>query len=177
MEKKSAMLGYGRYKDDPDHVGCPRARSDMTPCIARDGRLALDEDGMCVGCGIKAWDALVAIKRAQKLSPPSASQWHDHFADQLQKIVRRITEPTRAMTDHPLESTPANHAVEPNPGPLVVRTGAPSARTISLHNAQVERVRASLNSGSYKDVYRNRDPRPGPIQPPVVDRSSWTRTA
>lgn len=48
--------GYGRYNDAPDHVGCPRAQSDMTPCIARDGALALAGrtpavNGVCVGCG------------------------------------------------------------------------------------------------------------------------------
>jgi len=43
-------LGYGRYDDDPEHVGCPRAKSDMTPCAARDGNLALG-GGTCVGCG------------------------------------------------------------------------------------------------------------------------------
>lgn len=42
--------GYGRYNDDVDHVGCPRAASDMTPCIARDGAGALADDARCVGC-------------------------------------------------------------------------------------------------------------------------------
>lgn len=42
--------GYGRYDDDPETVGCPRARNDMTPCAARDGDLACLDDGSCVGC-------------------------------------------------------------------------------------------------------------------------------
>ena len=44
--------GYGRYDDDPAYVGCPWARSDMSPCIARDGAAALspDADPVCVGC-------------------------------------------------------------------------------------------------------------------------------
>lgn len=46
-------LGYGRYDDR--HIGCPRAKSDMTPCVARDGRLATD-DGECVGCNRNAAD-------------------------------------------------------------------------------------------------------------------------
>lgn len=54
--------GYGRYKDDPTHVGCPRAKSDMTPCAARDGRLA-DEAGVCVGCGVNVADALTELVR------------------------------------------------------------------------------------------------------------------
>jgi hypothetical protein len=44
-------LGYGRYDDDLNHVGCPRAKSDMTPCVARDAGTAEDDDGSCVGCG------------------------------------------------------------------------------------------------------------------------------
>jgi hypothetical protein len=40
----------------PDKLRCPRERSDMTPCVARDGRLAVCEGrygssrGLCVGC-------------------------------------------------------------------------------------------------------------------------------
>jgi hypothetical protein len=37
----------------PTEIKCPRARSFMTPCIARDGHLALADDGECVGCGAK----------------------------------------------------------------------------------------------------------------------------
>ena len=42
------------------HITCPRAKTDMTPCIARDGHLALDDppNEVCVGCGIKAPEAL-----------------------------------------------------------------------------------------------------------------------
>ena len=59
-------LGYGRYNDDPKHVGCPRAKTDMTPCAARDGSLATDSNGDCVGCG-------------------------DHAANLLKKLVREVT--------------------------------------------------------------------------------------
>lgn len=54
---------YGRYNDDPTHVGCPRARTDMTPCVARDGSVAettitaLDA-GYCVGCSENPADLL-----------------------------------------------------------------------------------------------------------------------
>jgi hypothetical protein len=35
-------------------VDCPRAKTWMTPCIARDGHLALsDDDWVCVGCSAK----------------------------------------------------------------------------------------------------------------------------
>jgi hypothetical protein len=32
-------------------LDCPRAKTWMTPCIARDGGLAVADDGVCVGCG------------------------------------------------------------------------------------------------------------------------------
>ncbi len=52
------LLGYGRYDDDESYVGCPRAQTDMTPCVARDGRLACADDGLCVGCGHHPADLL-----------------------------------------------------------------------------------------------------------------------
>jgi hypothetical protein len=57
-------LGYGRYDDDLGHVGCPRARSDMTPCVARDGELACADDGRCVGCGSHPAALLAELVRA-----------------------------------------------------------------------------------------------------------------
>jgi len=60
--------GYGRYDDDPDHVGCPRARSSETPCCARDVH-ALDDHGLCVGCD----------RRPEQL---------------LRELVREVTNPT-----------------------------------------------------------------------------------
>ncbi len=67
MSEQSKPLGYGRYADEPDYVGCPRARTDMTPCVARDGWSA-EAEGHCVGCN--------AIP-----------------ADLLRDLVRHITEP------------------------------------------------------------------------------------
>jgi hypothetical protein len=58
------ILGYGRYNDDPQCVGCPRAKSDMTPCVARDGQTAVADDGICVGCGVNPADALRELVRA-----------------------------------------------------------------------------------------------------------------
>ena len=63
-------LGYGRYTGAPNVVGCPRARTDMTPCVARDGRSACANDGVCVGCG-------------------------EHPAHLLRLLVRHVTEPPR----------------------------------------------------------------------------------
>lgn len=55
-------LGYGRYDDDPSHVGCPRAKTDMTPCAARDGGLAADPK--CIGCNEDPADLLTELVRA-----------------------------------------------------------------------------------------------------------------
>lgn len=35
------------------YIDCPRAKTWMTPCIARDGHLALADDGKCVGCTLR----------------------------------------------------------------------------------------------------------------------------
>ena len=40
---------------DRNEINCPRAKTWMTPCIARDGHLAVDDPKattpVCVGCG------------------------------------------------------------------------------------------------------------------------------
>lgn len=33
-----------------EHLDCPRAKSDTTPCVARDGWSAIYDNGDCVGC-------------------------------------------------------------------------------------------------------------------------------
>lgn len=40
---------------------CPRAKSDMTPCVGKDGRLAEADDGACVACGVFAADELKSL--------------------------------------------------------------------------------------------------------------------
>lgn len=56
--------GYGRYDDCPDYVVCPRAKSNMTPCAARDGALATSGGGgVCVGCSQNPGDLLRDLVR------------------------------------------------------------------------------------------------------------------
>jgi hypothetical protein len=89
--------GYGRYKDDPSYVGCPRARSDMTPCIARDGHTALADDGSCVGCGHRAegLDGLLQVLRHEITGKsPAPVIIASHAADKLRDLVRKVTEPS-----------------------------------------------------------------------------------
>lgn len=88
--------GYGRYDDSPQHVGCPFAKSDMTPCVARDGRICLagDPPATCVGCGNDpaflirdlAADYEPAREHMQITDPQDA-------AHQLAALVRAATEP------------------------------------------------------------------------------------
>lgn len=47
---------------------CPRERSAMTPCVARDGELATSDDGVCVGCELTVTD-LLAVERAKHPAP------------------------------------------------------------------------------------------------------------
>ena len=87
---------YGRYDDDPQHVGCPRAKSDMTPCIARDGHTALSDPplSVCVGCGSFPDRLLAELEEAyepaRRIRPSGDPA---KCADQLTKIVREATAP------------------------------------------------------------------------------------
>ena len=86
--------GYGRYDDDPAHVGCPFARSDMSPCVARDGRLALDDDMTCRGCGIGPEE--LAGELAEAYDPARALLITGDpvtLADEFAGSVREATEP------------------------------------------------------------------------------------
>lgn len=52
---------------DRPATDCPRARSDMTPCIVRDGEMAATAGGECVGCGYQIapdWYLLTAREEA-----------------------------------------------------------------------------------------------------------------
>ena len=91
--------GYGRYDDDPSYVGCPYAKSDMSPCIARDGSLALagDPPADCVGCGHQPLELIRELggeyEPARKFRRPA--MYHPPaVADQLRDMVRQATEPT-----------------------------------------------------------------------------------
>lgn len=79
--------GYGRYNDDLNHVGCPRAGSDMSPCIARDGKVALDDSGVCVYCGESPHDLL----RVLKATVGSTAVRPGNPADLLRDLVWEVT--------------------------------------------------------------------------------------
>lgn len=72
-----------------DVIGCPRAKTWMTPCISRDGSTALDNTGACVGCGEEPWALLLDLGRRY---PPAREYFGmtspDQCADVLTKMVR-----------------------------------------------------------------------------------------
>ena len=51
--KKRTSLSGSKLK-------CPREKSDMTPCVARDGDSAMLDDLTCVGCSISIVELLDA---------------------------------------------------------------------------------------------------------------------
>ena len=86
-------LGYGRYNDDLEHVGCPRAKSDMTPCIARDGSVALADDRRCVGCNADPLTLLKDLRHEVTGKSASPVTIPDHAADKLRDLVLEVTKP------------------------------------------------------------------------------------
>ena len=66
-DKGGVKMGIGNeYRDaiakrtglKAHELRCPREKSDMTPCVARDGDLAMTNSGHCVGCDAKVEDLL-----------------------------------------------------------------------------------------------------------------------
>ena len=94
------IAGYGRYDDDPGHVACPRAKSDMTPCIARDGHLAVagtdDKPGLmcCVGCEQAPATLLAELARKyRRAGQVTVTGSPRDVADVLAREVLQATEP------------------------------------------------------------------------------------
>jgi hypothetical protein len=95
--------GYGRYDDAPEAVGCPRARTARSRCVARDGRQALDsapagEDLLCRGC---AHELIVLVEELAAEYPPAAGLdvlgEQEALADDFALTVREATEPREVM--------------------------------------------------------------------------------
>jgi hypothetical protein len=72
---------------DRNEINCPRAKTWMTPCIARDGHTALD-GARCVGCGMKAVEALNNLsKRYEPARRYVQTEDPDTAADRLTEMV------------------------------------------------------------------------------------------
>lgn len=89
--------GYGRYNDEPGYVGCPRAKSDMSPCAARDGQLACADSGVCVSCG-------------------------QHPAELLRDLVREVTGPAPPAAFARKTRSAADPGTAPRPSPEAGKT-------------------------------------------------------
>ena len=86
--------GYGRYDNDPAYVGCPYARSSRSPCIARQARLALDDDMTCRGCALSPEE--LAGELAEAYDPARGLLVTGDpvtLADEFAEMVREATEP------------------------------------------------------------------------------------
>jgi hypothetical protein len=97
------VAGYGRYDDDPAHVGCPWAKSDMSPCVARDGHQALGGEPavQCVGCGNEMLylirDLADDCPLARVPAPPLEN--HREAADWFRRLVWEATKPEAEVSD------------------------------------------------------------------------------
>jgi hypothetical protein len=49
-EELKALVSKRIPLQKEEYLDCPRAKSDMTPCVARDGCLAMYDNGDCLGC-------------------------------------------------------------------------------------------------------------------------------
>ena len=83
------ILNYGRYDDDPEQIGCPRAKTDMTPCVARDGHLAQLNDGSCAGCRENPADLLTELVRAA--TRPEALKYRQSVLKRLRSHIHGET--------------------------------------------------------------------------------------
>jgi hypothetical protein len=88
--------GFGRYDSDWAHVACPFARTRRSPCIARDGRLALEGGVICEGCAMEPAELAEALA---VMYPPAealrAAGDPVTLADSFAEFVREMTEPGR----------------------------------------------------------------------------------
>lgn len=88
-------------------IDCPRAKSPMTPCVLRDGDLAVADDGLCVGCGIRPYEELARLAQKMGRAVPPADALHGLVQDYLTQEGRHVPWGTRdpegatVTTDHP----------------------------------------------------------------------------
>jgi hypothetical protein len=92
--------GYGRYDDaGGQYVGCPRARSSRSRCLARAGRLALDSRADEPRCRHCAHDLHDLVEELAREYPRAAGlpvlDAPEVLADEFALMVREATEPRR----------------------------------------------------------------------------------
>ena len=55
---KLRILVTERTGIEPNEIKCPREKTFMTPCVVRDGDLAMTDQKECVGCGSNVLDLI-----------------------------------------------------------------------------------------------------------------------
>jgi hypothetical protein len=70
-----------------DYIFCPRAQSSMTPCIARDGRLALADSNVCVGCAEKPSELISDLAERYEPARVRGSNQPKAAADRFRDLV------------------------------------------------------------------------------------------
>lgn len=91
-----------------DIIHCPHAKSDMTPCVARDGDLAVANDGVCVGCGQSP--AALFQKLVTKYVSSHEASWHE-----AEGRERGIKEAAAAVAEYPSHCPACDDCSLPDP--------------------------------------------------------------
>lgn len=81
------------------NIDCPRAKSDMTPCVARDGKIACADNGVCVGCGEHPADLLSDLvpKYVELLSPSNAAPASPATQAERESILSEVEQHVLSM--------------------------------------------------------------------------------
>lgn len=83
-----------------EDLQCPREKSDMTPCVARDGDCAMTNDEHCVGCGQSV--ALMIEKENERFGGQSSSEEKQKSSSEMGEAELRgklFADAIGAMTD------------------------------------------------------------------------------
>ena len=70
-------------------IDCPRAKTWMTPCVARDGGLVVADDGRCVGCNERPTVILADLRERFPAACDTIPADQSEAADVLTDAVAR----------------------------------------------------------------------------------------
>jgi len=79
---------------------CPREKTDMTPCVARDGDCAMTTDECCVGCGMSVTVLIQEEnERFGEQGSPEIEQQDSSKMGEAEKRGKLFADAIAAMTD------------------------------------------------------------------------------
>lgn len=118
---------------DRNAIDCPRAKTWMTPCVARDGANAVADDGVCVGCGAKPDDLLADLAERHEPARRYLESRHQSHGPGQGKTQHRVADRLASMV--------AAYVDEKGPTPLAYQTPAEAleaaARALHEHDREV----------------------------------------